>query len=298
MNTVPPHAIESKTARIYGMIDPRTQELRYVGRTTKTLEKRLKDHLRDARDLRDNAPRFPWIRELLALVLQPEIFLLEEVPISEMQECEGYWIGYFRYIGANLLNVPYRMGREGAKYRDFVWTEEILARLGKIPDEELGREIGLPRRCIERKRHNLSIPKCGNRFYVIPPMGGWNKTELPQHILARLGTIPDAILGKEIGVSKYVIARERRKRNIPDWANGNNNPTQFKVGEPHPRWDKAGKRVELPGHIVARLGQCSDMSLAKELGIHHSIVARVRKELGIAAIPRGSWRRKQKGGDA
>jgi hypothetical protein len=149
-------------ALIYGLIDPRNEELRYVGRTTNTLKKRWKEHIRDAKDLRDTAPRFAWIRELLSLGLQPEIFLIEEVTQDDMREAEGAWMAYFRYIGARLLNVPYRNGNEGAKYRDFDWTPEIIAKLGTVPDDVLAKELGLSsRRIIERKRHNLGISKCG-----------------------------------------------------------------------------------------------------------------------------------------
>jgi hypothetical protein len=83
------------------------------------------------------------------------------------------------------------------------------------------------RDCMEKGRH--SPP---------PPMGGWNKIDLPKCILDRLGTQSDASLAEEAGVTKYTIQRRRNALGIPSWAERNNQPTQFKHGQPHPRWSK------------------------------------------------------------
>ena len=89
------------TVHIYGLIDPRTQELRYIGKTNKKPEKRLKEHL----ECRGQGHKINWIKDILASGSTPEIFVIEDVPEHEWQDSERFWISYFRYIGSNLTNV-------------------------------------------------------------------------------------------------------------------------------------------------------------------------------------------------
>lgn len=67
---------------IYGLIDPRDRCLRYVGKTHKRRETRLREHLEAAR-LGSEAPVAVWIRELLAVERRPEIFVLKRVESTE-----------------------------------------------------------------------------------------------------------------------------------------------------------------------------------------------------------------------
>lgn len=62
----------------YGLIDPRTQVLRYIGKTHLRREKRLARHL-EAAEEGAAAPVSRWISELMGLDLEPEIFVLRRV---------------------------------------------------------------------------------------------------------------------------------------------------------------------------------------------------------------------------
>ena len=64
---------------IYGLIDPRTRCLRYIGKTHKRRELRLKEHIEAAED-GETSYVYNWIRELLTSGYIPEIFVLERVP--------------------------------------------------------------------------------------------------------------------------------------------------------------------------------------------------------------------------
>ena len=88
---------------IYGLVDPRTSELRYVGKTVFGLPLRLRQHINDARRGRVDIWRFRWINELTRCGLVPEIFELEYTR-GDWQEAEQFWIAYFRFIGASLVN--------------------------------------------------------------------------------------------------------------------------------------------------------------------------------------------------
>lgn len=85
---------------IYGLQDPRNDELRYVGATI-NLKERYEGHLRD----RKRTHKTNWIKSLKRGNFKPEIFVIEEVEENEWEESERFWIAYFRYIGADLTNM-------------------------------------------------------------------------------------------------------------------------------------------------------------------------------------------------
>jgi len=87
---------------IYALIDPRTKEIRYIGKSNNP-EYRLKQHLKRDVILCDNH-RTRWIRQLLLEKLQPILVILEKVPSSEWQIHEKKWIKKYRILGFNLTN--------------------------------------------------------------------------------------------------------------------------------------------------------------------------------------------------
>lgn len=84
---------------VYGLQDPLTQELRYVG-ATNNLQRRMVAHLSSSRKTHKER----WVRSLLDRGLKPDIFVIEEISEKDWRESERFWIAYFRYIGANLTN--------------------------------------------------------------------------------------------------------------------------------------------------------------------------------------------------
>jgi len=91
------------TAVIYGLTDPRDGSLRYIGKTIGRLKDRLSGHLCDVRPYHPERKRL-WLDELRALGLCPEIFEIEPCPRTSALEQEAFWIGYFRFCGAALVN--------------------------------------------------------------------------------------------------------------------------------------------------------------------------------------------------
>lgn len=88
-------------ASIYVLIDPRTNEIRYVGQTSGPLVKRLRRHIIDTSD---ESHRSHWIRKLKRQGYIPRIELIQVVPISHWTEAEMYWIAHYRSIGCSLVN--------------------------------------------------------------------------------------------------------------------------------------------------------------------------------------------------
>lgn len=127
--------IERET-RIYVLIDPTSKEIRYVGKTVKTLKNRLYGHITQSKDGKSDTYRDRWIRGLSAQGLRPEIREIE-VCGADWANRERFWIAHFRDAGARLTN--HTDGGEGAL--GFRFTEERR------------------KQCSERLRAELSDPE-------------------------------------------------------------------------------------------------------------------------------------------
>jgi hypothetical protein len=88
---------------IYGLIDPVTKQLRYVGQSMRGL-KRTSYHMYDYAH-GTNEHKRNWINKLKSQGLKYEVEILEELEREEdLNEAEIFWIGYFKMIGCDLLN--------------------------------------------------------------------------------------------------------------------------------------------------------------------------------------------------
>ena len=116
----------SETVYIYGLTDPRTGDLRYVGKTVKTLARRLSAHKAAAR-AGVHRPCARWIRSLLLAGKEPAIFLIEVAPSSDWAARECFWIGHYRGAGCRLLNLT----DGGDHYEQPTEVRQKIARLAK-----------------------------------------------------------------------------------------------------------------------------------------------------------------------
>lgn len=87
---------------IYGLIDPETEECRYIGKSERPVE-RLQNHMND----RSNCHRSHWLQSLKRRGMKPRMVILEVVepnhPI-EWQLVEKFWIAKGREWGWPLTN--------------------------------------------------------------------------------------------------------------------------------------------------------------------------------------------------
>lgn len=86
---------------IYALIDPRTSEPRYIGKTN-DLQKRYLHHLNPRN--RDKSYRANWIRALQRLGLQPTLEVLEVTDECNWTERERWWVAYGREQSWRLTN--------------------------------------------------------------------------------------------------------------------------------------------------------------------------------------------------
>ena len=117
---------------IYTILDPRSEEVRYVGRT-KNPNRRIREHLSDpcSEGLRR------WFSELSGLGLKPIMRIIEWCQISEWMERESFWIASYRKTNTMLLNVcSSGGGPTDSDYSADVRAKMRAAQLGKRPSPE------------------------------------------------------------------------------------------------------------------------------------------------------------------
>lgn len=88
---------------VYGLIDPRTNELRYIGKTRRGMV-RPREHW-DKYGLKRNDKCHRWVLKLSKLGLIPHVEVLEECRLDDLDDCERFWISSLRAAGAELLNM-------------------------------------------------------------------------------------------------------------------------------------------------------------------------------------------------
>jgi hypothetical protein len=93
---------------VYGLIDPESRELRYIGKTTETVRKRLYAHLNEARigsgnGCKDEKTR--WLAGLIERDLEPEVVILAEPEAQKsLGQSERHWIVVAATTGGFLVN--------------------------------------------------------------------------------------------------------------------------------------------------------------------------------------------------
>jgi len=118
---------------IYGLVDPVTKYVRYVGKANNP-PYRLRVHL-TPRELKSKTHKNHWIRSLLSIGKRPEQIILEKVPQSEWQQAERKWIAYYRSIDGYPPLTNGTSGGDGAskgmKPSDETRKKLSAARIGK-----------------------------------------------------------------------------------------------------------------------------------------------------------------------
>jgi hypothetical protein len=117
---------------IYTLSDPRTNEIRYVGKTVSPLVERLRQHISTARRLNRTHNHY-WINSIGT----PIIEALEECEWQSSQERESYWISQMKAWGFSLVN--HTSGGEGALGREV--SKETREKQSKSLIKTVGKSV-------------------------------------------------------------------------------------------------------------------------------------------------------------
>ena len=118
--------MKDRVVYIYGLIDPRNNELRYIGKTV-NLKDRLYKHLNAAKTLTTDNHKNAWIRGLLNRDLKPIMKILAECTGDNWQDVERNWIAKYKKNNAKLLNIT--TGGEGVT--GYIFTKEHREKISK-----------------------------------------------------------------------------------------------------------------------------------------------------------------------
>jgi predicted GIY-YIG superfamily endonuclease len=89
---------------LYGLFDPRNNELKYIG-YTKNLKQRLLAHCSKSR-LKNNSHKNNWIKSLTSSELEPDVITIEWYEtLNDALIAEVELIEYYKSIGCDLTNV-------------------------------------------------------------------------------------------------------------------------------------------------------------------------------------------------
>lgn len=115
---------------IYGLIDPRNGQLRYIGKS-ETGKSRLTEHLKPS-SLANDTHKDRWLKQLVALNLKPAFIVLEEFSIpDELFAAEEFWYEYFVGLGCNLTNST-KCGRGTRGYKHTGKTKLLIGTKASI----------------------------------------------------------------------------------------------------------------------------------------------------------------------
>lgn len=91
---------------IYGLVDPRNNEMRYIGKSSSGLRRPSRHWSAKSLRLDRNGHKVNWLKQVLADGLEPRILVLERLECQEdLNAAEMAAISYYRSIGCKLTNI-------------------------------------------------------------------------------------------------------------------------------------------------------------------------------------------------
>ena len=164
--------MRNRTFSIYALIDPRDNEVRYIG-LTEYPDERLKQHIQGD----GNTLKRQWINELSLLGLSPCMQTIETVQnLSAAFEREGYWIHHYLNAGVKLVNIrsPYGLNHSNpsdltnlirppsssaVQFKENLLTLDDLIAEARIKRVELAAQSGVSTASILRVSHGAPTSK-------------------------------------------------------------------------------------------------------------------------------------------
>jgi|ERR1035438_2816573 hypothetical protein len=153
---------------IYGVCDPQTGELRYVGQTRRSLDSRAKEHLKHARLRTYDTWLCHWIRSVSC---RPKFIILEQGS-PDLNAGERHWISWARERGSRLCN--HTDGGRGIS--GWHHTDKAKKAIGDSSRGRVGPWAG--KKMSLKHRENLSRSLLGNTQGTIAAHTRWHRNRV------------------------------------------------------------------------------------------------------------------------
>jgi hypothetical protein len=124
------------TRCIYALLDPDTEEVRYVGQTMMTPSRRLKGHCKKTQP--PVTPRDFWVNSLIAQGKKPRMSILEE---DADLNAETRWIAHYQHQGIPLTHSASRAGE--TMIRAPKTTKDKVLKLAREESLRSGRSVSM-----------------------------------------------------------------------------------------------------------------------------------------------------------
>ena len=188
--------VDIRPVKIYVLKHPDTLEVRYVGKTVRSLSRRLSNHIANAKGNKHNKHLSNWIINILNKNKRPIIELIEECDYSVWQEREQYWISQF----PNLINLT--KGGDGC--------------LGFIQDESIKEKLRIAmtgRKHTEEFKQNMSLRLKGK------PLSEEHKANIGKANSGRKATeaTKQKLSESHKGIKQSEESRKKRSETIKAW---------------------------------------------------------------------------------
>lgn len=188
--------VDIRPVKIYVLKHPDTLEVRYVGKTVRSLSRRLDNHIANAKGNKHNKHLSNWILKIITEGKKPIIELLEECEHSVWQEREKYWISQFD----NLINMT--VGGDGCE--GFIHKPETIEKL---------RKISKGRKHTEEFKQNMSLRLKGK------PLSEEHKANIGKANSGRKATeaTKQKLSESHKGIKQSEESRKKRSETIKAW---------------------------------------------------------------------------------
>lgn len=188
--------VDIRPVKIYVLKHPDTLEVRYVGKTVRSLSRRLDNHIANAKGNKHNKHLSNWILKIITEGKKPIIELLEECEHSVWQEREKYWISQFD----NLINMT--VGGDGCE--GFIHKSETIEKL---------RKISKGRKHTEEFKQNMSLRLKGK------PLSEEHKANIGKANSGRKATeaTKQKLSESHKGIKQSEESRKKRSETIKAW---------------------------------------------------------------------------------
>lgn len=167
------------TTNIYALIDPETNQVRYVGKAN-NISQRYKAHLNRAR--KHQIHKKNWIQQLKNKKLKPIMVVIDVVLLDEWIFWEKYWISQMKTWGFNLIN--YTEGGDGCTFGN-----QTSFKKGAIPWNKNGHHSEESRKKMSQSQKGRILTqetknKMSKSHKGIPP--AYMKNGIPENILKKM----------------------------------------------------------------------------------------------------------------